>query len=58
VGVGIRLEDLVNRDRVAADDTDPVADLSGRRNHLKLAAITTRAGGATTGHEDSQDDQD
>ena len=37
VRVGVRLQHLVDRDRVAADLADQVADLGGRRDHLELA---------------------
>ena len=39
VRVGVRLQDLVDGDRVAADDAGPVGDLRRRRDHDRLPSL-------------------
>ena len=49
VGVGVGLEDLVDRDGAAADLANEVADLGGGRDHLQLAIAG--AGAPAAGEE-------
>ena len=53
VRVGVRLQDLVDRDRFAADRADPVAELGRRRDHVELAVVG-RAAPAAAGREQGE----
>ena len=53
VGVGVRLQDLIDVDRAAADLAHPVADLSGGGDDLELAVVD-RARAAAAGAEQAQ----